>query len=764
MQALIYVTCVFIETMRMRRLLCSLKRMEQPQWHRPVTQSSDAAQAKLALYNTLTRSKDAFIPLRADRVSWYSCGPTVYDSAHMGHARNYVTIDINRRLLQDYFGYNVEFVQNVTDIDDKIIVRARQNYLFAEFSKAVKQTGLTDKAQSDVRHAADVYIDKYLPSAPHEHDEFVKWAAETKPTQQDPKFDVHVNAIKDALSTQTGEDVDTDTFLKKSESVMVYLLDKQRGSEVTDPQIFRQLSSFYERDFNQDMAALNVLPPSVTTRVSEYIPEIVAFVKQIVDRKLAYKSADGSVYFDVAAFEKAGHDYAKLQPWNKGSQELIDDGEGSLSLGGTKKSNADFALWKSSKAGEPRYPSPWGEGRPGWHIECSVMASHVLGSEIDIHSGGIDLAFPHHDNELAQSEACFGNQQWVNYFLHTGHLHIEGHKMSKSLKNFITIKDALKLFSPRQLRLAFAMQQWNNPLDFKMSMPHVKALESTLTNFFRNVKALERDQTQTDASKHFSQPELDLVSELRRTKAEVHAAFCDSLNTPLALQLLAQLVQKCNEYISRTEPQFEPKYEPLVSVGVYVTRILNVVGFETDAYLGWASEEAGGNREETALPFVQVASALRDAVRALAIKDSSVPSAELLNLCDKVRDVDLFELGVAIDDRGADQSSLVKFLSEDEKQEVLAQRLEAVKLAEEKKQKKAAAAALRAKQEAEKREKARVPAKDMFVNLKEYSKFNEFGLPTHDSSGEPLSKSAIKKLQKLYDQQDKLHKQYFTES
>lgn len=189
------------------------------------------------------------------------------------------------------------------------------------------------------------------------------------------------------------------------------------------------------------MDDLNIQRPNVLTRVSEYVPEIVDFVKKIIENGFAYE-VDGSVYFDTIKFDKTdGHNYAKLEPWSAGNVKLLQEGEGDLSkdlIG--KKTSSDFALWKKSKEGEPAWDSPWGLGRPGWHIECSVMASDVLGQRLDIHSGGIDLAFPHHDNEIAQCEGYFNCKQWVNYFLHAGHLHIEGQKMSKSLKNFITIQ------------------------------------------------------------------------------------------------------------------------------------------------------------------------------------------------------------------------------------------------------------------------------------------------------------------------------------
>lgn len=180
----------------------------------------------------------------------------------------------------------------------------------------------------------------------------------------------------------------------------------QFGSTVSDHTIFRSLAAYWEGEFFKDMRRLRVRDPDTLTRVTEYVPEIVSFVEGIVKNGYGYE-VDGSVYFDTRTFDKAdGHSYAKLAPWSKGDLALLEEGEGALSVTTGRRSPADFALWKASKPGEPSWPSPWGSGRPGWHIECSVMASAVFGERMDIHSGGIDLAFPHHDNELAQSEVC----------------------------------------------------------------------------------------------------------------------------------------------------------------------------------------------------------------------------------------------------------------------------------------------------------------------------------------------------------------------
>jgi cysteinyl-tRNA synthetase len=296
---------------------------------------------------------------------------------------------------------------------------------------------------------------------------------EGKPGDDEAKVKMHISNMDAAAAAIKADDI----FPRADEILLPYLDSLYKETiDTRDQTMFTNLTQSMEGLFMEDMDALNVMRPDVITRVTEYVPQIVKFVEKIVDKGFAYE-AEGSVYFDIAAFEKGGNTYARLKPENKNDESLREDGEGSLSknLGG-KRGPGDFALWKKSKAGEPYWPSPWGEGRPGWHIECSVMASDVLGSRMDVHSGGIDLAFPHHDNELAQSEAYFcehgkGEHTWVNYFLHMGHLSISGSKMSKSLKNFQTIQDALATtYTPRSMRIVFLMGKWSDGVEISPDM------------------------------------------------------------------------------------------------------------------------------------------------------------------------------------------------------------------------------------------------------------------------------------------------------
>ncbi|VDM05017.1 unnamed protein product, partial [Schistocephalus solidus] len=384
--------------------------------------------------------QDEFIPINGTNVTWYCCGPTVYDSAHMGHARSYISFDILRRVISDYFGFKINYVMNITDIDDKIIKKARQNYLVGKY---FKEASSITKVKEDIRNSIKLL--------------------ETK--------------------SKTHPEPDQRAYLKSAQDALADYLDSQYGSTISDHKIFEKLPRKIEEEFLSDMRALNVLEPTKLTRVSEYIEPIIRFIQKIIDNKFAYVVESGSVYFDTKRFaDTEGHFYAKLMPSAYGDADKLASGEGDLSMGSEKRTFSDFALWKASKPGEPAWPSPWGKGRPGWHIECSAMASDTLGDTIDIHTGGVDLKFPHHDNELAQSEAYFGHSHWVNYFLHAGHLTISGCKMSKSLKNFVTIRKALEKHSSRQLRFAFLLHSWRDTLDYSAdTMSQALAFDKTVT-------------------------------------------------------------------------------------------------------------------------------------------------------------------------------------------------------------------------------------------------------------------------------------------
>jgi cysteinyl-tRNA synthetase len=294
-----------------------------------------------------------------------------------------------------------------------------------------------------------------------------------KPGDREAKIKMHVKTVSSAakaISNPPSED-----FYQATQDVLLPYLDSLHGSSIdaSDHSIFTKLTRKYEERFFRDVRDLNVLDPDTLTRVTEYGEYIAEFVDKIVKNKFAYQTSDGSIYFDIQAFDKDSNHYARLEPWNRNDKSLQADGEGALSQKTTeKRSDADFALWKASKPGEPAWPSVWGNGRPGWHIECSAMASDTLGETLDIHSGGIDLAFPHHDNEIAQSEAYWNEhgaekKQWVNYFLHMGHLSIQGSKMSKSLKNFTTIREALERgdWTPRSLRVVFLLGGWKEGIE-----------------------------------------------------------------------------------------------------------------------------------------------------------------------------------------------------------------------------------------------------------------------------------------------------------
>uniref|UniRef100_A0A8C5QV53 Cysteine--tRNA ligase, cytoplasmic n=1 Tax=Leptobrachium leishanense TaxID=445787 RepID=A0A8C5QV53_9ANUR len=707
-------------------------RRAQPQWTPPEAKE----QPKLRLYNSLTRNKDVFVPQNGRKVTWYCCGPTVYDASHMGHARSYISFDILRRVLKDYFKYDVFYCMNITDIDDKIIKRARQNHLFQQYKE-------THPNASTLLHDVNTALKPFLQKL-----------NETKDPDKKQMLDKIAKAVSEAVKRleesirqpANEEEIhkQTQVLLEEAADLLSEWLDFQHGAEVSDNSIFSQLPKFWEGDYHKDMDALNVLPPDVLTRVSEYVPEIVQFVEKIVDNGYGYVS-NGSVYFSTAKFHSSDrHYYAKLVPEAVGDQKALQEGEGDLSISADrlseKQSQNDFALWKASKPGEPSWDSPWGKGRPGWHIECSAMAGSILGESMDIHGGGFDLRFPHHDNELAQSEAYYDNDHWVRYFLHTGHLTIAGCKMSKSLKNFITIKDALQRNTARQLRLAFLMHSWKDTLDYSNNtMESAVQYEKFMNEFFLTVKDILRAPTDiTGQFVKWESQEIELNSSFYEKKAAVHEALCDNIDTRTVMEEIRSLVSQCNSYIAAKKAAKQPPNRMLLeSISSYLTGMLRIFGaVEGEDPIGFP---VGGsaqslNLESTVMPYLQVLSQFREGVRQIA-RENKVFG--VLQLCDALRDDVLPDLGVRLEDHEG-LPTVVKLV---DKETLLKEREE--------------------KKKAAKLAKMKISPSEMFkAETDKYSKYDETGFPTHDTEGKELSKGQIKKLRKLYETQEKLHNDF----
>lgn len=383
------------------------------------------------IYNTLSRTKEEFIPVEPGRVKMYVCGMTVYSDAHIGHARTYVAFDIIRRYFE-YKGYTVRYVQNITDVDDKIIAAA-------------------NKAGVD-------------------------------PLEYSRKF--------------------TDRCLA-------------------------------------DLDALGIRRADQYPRASAAIPDMIKMIEQIIAHGYGYV-ADGDVYFSVEAFT----DYGKLS-----GQNIAEMKKGArIESGDQKRNPLDFALWKKAKPGEPVWPSPWGPGRPGWHIECSAMSCSILGPTFDIHGGGMDLQFPHHENEVAQAQAATG-KQFARYWMHIGLLTINGEKMSKSLGNIINVKDLLQTWDAEVLRMFFAQAHYRSPPDFseKALLDIVKGRE----RLYRLKERLE-EQSAHSSLQDFSQPvvsdhEKQYMTTVKELQDQFDDAMDDDFNTPKAFASLYEFVNKTNK-------------------------------------------------------------------------------------------------------------------------------------------------------------------------------------------------------------------------
>ncbi|KAK0159588.1 hypothetical protein PV327_010684 [Microctonus hyperodae] len=728
------------------------KRM-QPFWTPPKRNGN-----VLKLFNSLTRQKEEFIPQYGNRVLWYSCGPTVYDASHMGHARSYISFDILRRVLSDYFNYDVQYVMNITDIDDKIIKRARQNYLYEKY---IEENHELDVILNDVKNVISSLNENIKTTIDNDK--------KTMMVKMMGNIKLSLEEIETCISAENKLKIEEakEKLLIVARDSLADWLDKKYGATVNENAIFNKLSEHWENEFHKDMDLLNVQRPNVLTRVSEYVPEIIDYIQKIIDNGLAYES-NGSVYFDVASFDqKEHHHYAKLVPEAYGDAASLQEGEGDLCVSEDrlqeKKSPTDFALWKSSKQGEPWWNSPWGNGRPGWHIECSVMASSICGSSLDIHTGGVDLKFPHHDNELAQAEAYFDHSHWIRYFLHSGHLTISGCKMSKSLKNFVTIQEALKKHTARQLRLAFLLHSWKDTLDYsENTMEMAVQYEKFLNEFFLNIKCHLRSSTTisttTKTFNKWNEQEMELNKKFSDTKENIHVALCDNIDTRTVLDLIRELVGHCNIYVKEVKLL---NTLLLRDIAIYITKIFRIFG----AIVNNSSSEIGFpiddnidniNREDILIPHLEILANFRSKIRNNA-KD--IKATEILRECDKLRDDILPDVGVRLEDDDAGMSK-IKLVNRDEllREIETKRKLESEKKLEKERKKKELLLA-----EANKEAQKKIPPSEMFINeLDKYSKFDDKGLPTHDHEGKELSKGLSKKLQKLQMQQEKRYNEYLS--
>ncbi|HEP1362542.1 TPA: cysteine--tRNA ligase [Streptococcus pyogenes] len=433
----------------------------------------------IKIYDTMTRSLRKFVPLTENTVNMYVCGPTVYNYIHIGNARSAVAFDTIRRYFE-YTGYQVNYISNFTDVDDKII-------------KVATQAGVFPKELSD-----------------------------------------------------------------------------------------RFIAAFIE-----DTKALGVKPATQNPRVMDYIAEIISFVESLIEKDFAYE-ADGDVYFRV---EKSEH-YAKLA--NKTLSELEVGASGRTDAETALKENPlDFALWKSAKAGEVSWDSPWGFGRPGWHIECSVMATEILGDTIDIHGGGADLEFPHHTNEIAQSEAKTG-KTFANYWMHNGFVTVDNEKMSKSLGNFVTVHDMLQTVDGQVLRFFLATQQYRKPINFTE-----KAIHDAEINLKYLKNTLQQPLTETADEQ-----------ELKQFVIAFQDAMDDDFNTANGITVVFDMAKWINSG-SYTEP-VKSAFEKMLAVFgiIFEEEVLEV---DIEALIA-KRQEARANRD------FATADAIRDQLAAQGIK------------------------------------------------------------------------------------------------------------------------------------------------
>ena len=379
----------------------------------------------MKIFNTLTRSKEEFKPIEEGKVKIYACGPTVYNFIHIGNARPLCVFDVLRRFLE-YIGYDVRFVQNFTDIDDKIIKRANEE-------------GLT----------------------------------------------------------------------------------------------YKEVSEKYIEEFWKDVKGMNVREATVHPKATENIDEIIDIVSTLIDKGYAY-AVDGDVYFSPSKF----NEYGKL------SHQPLEDLEAGarIMVGEVKKEPMDFALWKSAKPGEPYWESPWGHGRPGWHIECSAMVRRYLGKTIDIHCGGQDLIFPHHENEIAQSECCNG-VPFAHYWMHNGYINVDNVKMSKSLGNFFTVRDVAEKYGYEPIRFLMISSHYRSPINYSTDI--IEQCKASLARLYTCRDSL--DFALENAAE--GEADSDILAMFDKRRQQFIEAMSDDLNTADAIAALFELVRDINSNV-----------------------------------------------------------------------------------------------------------------------------------------------------------------------------------------------------------------------
>lgn len=463
---------------------------------------------EISLYNTLTLSKDRFVPLENSKVRLYVCGPTVYDLIHIGNARVFVLFDALRRFLEEV-GYEVTFVQNFTDIDDKIIRKAQE-------------LGVSPK------EVAERYIEEY-------------W---------------------------------------------------------------------------RDAEALGIQRATFHPRATEHIPEMVALIRRLEEKGFTY-TVEGDVLFDVSRFPE----YGKL---SKKKLEELQEGA-RVEARYEKRNPADFVLWKSAKPGEPFWESPWGRGRPGWHIECSAMAMEYLGETLDIHAGGIDLVFPHHENEIAQSEAATG-KPFVRYFLHNGYVTIHAEKMSKSLGNIITVRELLAKYNAKAIRLALFGTHYRNPVNIDQELLEASSqFLERIKNFLRNLAFIRKKVEENPGWR--KEGDSEVLGEIARFQRLFFEALADDFNTPQALGVFGEFMRFGNRYLLPSRGRWST--EVLSAMEVFLEVVERVLGIIPWAELGAEDREVQALVEERERARKErnfaLADALRERIRALGYVVEDTP-------------------------------------------------------------------------------------------------------------------------------------------